>query len=54
MINMKGIYISNEDLLYKSFCRLVNKPTVVHVLSQSNTSLSPNSAETVLLRNILL
>ena len=25
MINMNVIYISNEDLLYKSFCRIISK-----------------------------
>ena len=27
MINMNVIYICNQDLLYKSFCRISNKPT---------------------------
>ena len=32
MINM-NIYISNEDLLYKSFCRIISKPIKIFLLT---------------------
>ena len=49
MVNMNVIYISNEDLLYKSFCRTINKPTVSIIDAVHNSSVHTQSYSSVLL-----